>query len=190
MAGLDFPTLLDSGGKAKKRKRQSTGPTNTPAHKTPGTTQPRASASSAKSRGTRRSSTTTGSTSLLRGSSWEDSASSSGASSESGEPDFILAENEHEQHEGLVAETNEEAIIPKDLIHRLLYHHFQDKTKITINTTAKELVCKYVEIFVREALARSSYMKQEADGGRDDGGDGFREVEDLEECAPLLVLDF
>ena len=106
------------------------------------------------------------------------------------EPEFILAEIEHEQPQGVGSSSADEASIPQDLIHRLLHHHFQEKDTTVINTVAKEAVCKYVEVFVREALARSAFMRQEADSADGDRGDGFLEVEDLEKCAPLLVLDF
>lgn len=101
-----------------------------------------------------------------------------------------MAEIEHEQPLNGSKPSTDEVSIPQDLIHRLLHHHFQDKDKTSINPGAKEVVCKYVEVFVREALARSAFMRQEADGGDGDSGDGFLEVEDLEKCAPLLVLDF
>lgn len=55
---------------------------------------------------------------------------------------------------------------------------------------------KYVEVFVREALARCAFSRgereRERDGGGLDGGisDGFLEVEDLERVGGQIVLDF
>lgn len=62
-----------------------------------------------------------------------------------------------------------------------------DKTKIAVD--AKALVGKYIEIFVKEAIARCTHERAErdAEGG---GGDGWLELDDLERCAPQLVLDF
>ena len=82
------------------------------------------------------------------------------------------------------------------LLHRLLHHHFRDKDKTRITTDAKEVLGKYVEVFVREAIARSAFESQ-GKGADDDGGratvgcdDGFLEVEDLEKMGVQLVLDF
>lgn len=100
------------------------------------------------------------------------------------EPDMILAE---------ITTTNEPSPspIPEKLVHRLLAHHFEkaDKTKISVD--ARDLVSKYLEVFVREAIMRSAFEKDErqnADGGG--GGGGFLEVEDLERAAVQLCLDF
>lgn len=55
-------------------------------------------------------------------------------------------------------------------------------------------MAKYVDVFVREALARAAYERSGTGrDGRGGGGgvsDGFLEVEDLEKMAPQLVLDF
>ena len=63
-----------------------------------------------------------------------------------------------------------------------------------MSTTAKAVIGKYVEVFVREAIARCAFERQEKEKGDEDGdlrgGDGWLEVEDLEKSAPQLVLDF
>lgn len=53
---------------------------------------------------------------------------------------------------------------------------------------------KYVEVFVREAIMRCAYEKNEDtdEGGRADKqiGGGWLELEDLEKVAVQLCLDF
>jgi hypothetical protein len=76
----------------------------------------------------------------------------------------------------------------------MLHHNFRDKDRMRITTDAKEVLGKYVEVFVREAIARSAYESQ--GNGLDDAdegmrrADGFLEVEDLEKTGVQLVLDF
>jgi CENP-S associating Centromere protein X len=107
------------------------------------------------------------------------------------EPDYILAEVTH--NEGA---QDDEPIVPLALVHTLLNHHFSDKAKTRISQDAKALIGKYVDTFVREAIARSAFERQEksADDGAEElnrrGDDGWLEVEDLEKMAPQLVLDF
>ena len=51
------------------------------------------------------------------------------------------------------------------------------------------LTSRYIDIFVREALARAKHERARA--AKNDGiSDGFLQVEDLERLAPQLVLDF
>jgi hypothetical protein len=105
------------------------------------------------------------------------------------EPDFILAEVTHDDDKA-----SDEPAVPLSLLHRMLHHNFRDKDKTRITTDAKEVLGKYVEVFVREAIARSAYESQ--GNGPDDAGDsmrrgdGFLEVEDLEKTGVQLVLDF
>lgn len=73
-----------------------------------------------------------------------------------------------------------EPTIPPKLLTRLLHHHFQNE-KTKIGKDANEVVAKYVDIFVREALARAVYERSESEGGMDANGkravgDGFLEV--------------
>ncbi|KAF2124839.1 hypothetical protein P153DRAFT_361004 [Dothidotthia symphoricarpi CBS 119687] len=78
--------------------------------------------------------------------------------------------------------------IPAPLLARLLHENFED-SNTQIQKGAMNLVGKYMEIFVREALARA---KHERENSAKEGGvyDGFCQVEDLEKLAPQLVLDF
>ncbi|KAL2001817.1 hypothetical protein VTN02DRAFT_1192 [Thermoascus thermophilus] len=118
-----------------------------------------------------------------------DSASARSERSLSQEPDYILAEITTKPND---VESSDPTIPPK-LLTTILHHHFQsEKTKIAKD--ANVVVAKYVDIFVREALARATYERQESEGHTGSGGrsvgDGFLEVEDLEKLAPQLVLDF
>lgn len=105
------------------------------------------------------------------------SGSVNGERSQSQEPDYILAEivtNEKSRD----IEAGEPAIPPK-LLTKLLHHHFQNpKTKIAKD--ANEIVAKYIDIFVREALARAAYERTEGNKDTGDGRppimDGFLEV--------------
>jgi hypothetical protein len=105
------------------------------------------------------------------------SGSVNGERSQSQEPDYILAEivtNEKSRD----IESGEPAIPPK-LLTKLLHHHFQNsKTKIAKD--ANEVVAKYIDIFVREALARAAYERTEGNKDTGDGRpsimDGFLEV--------------
>ena len=67
--------------------------------------------------------------------------------------------------------------IPAKLLTRLLHHHFQnEKTKVAKD--ANTVVAKYVDVFVREAIARAAYERAETDsaGGGRRPADGFLEV--------------
>ncbi|KAF2230437.1 hypothetical protein EV356DRAFT_519859 [Viridothelium virens] len=77
--------------------------------------------------------------------------------------------------------------IPQKLLTRLLYEGFEDK-KTKIGKDAMTVVGKYMEIFVREAIARAAMEREGESGGG--LGDEFLEVEDLEKLAPQLLLDF
>ncbi|KAL8757143.1 MAG: hypothetical protein Q9184_004290 [Pyrenodesmia sp. 2 TL-2023] len=84
--------------------------------------------------------------------------------------------------------------IPPKLLTRLLHHHLEEKEGgiIKIGKDANALVGKYMETFVREAIARAAFERSQADEGAG-MGDGFLErlqVEDLEKLAPQLLLDF
>lgn len=78
--------------------------------------------------------------------------------------------------------------IPAPLLARLLHENFEDPNT-QIQKGAMTLTGRYMEIFVREALARAKHER--ARSARNDGiSDGFLQVEDLEKLAPQLVLDF
>ncbi|KGO74882.1 CENP-S complex, centromere protein X [Penicillium italicum] len=124
----------------------------------------------------------------------ESDSDSSGSSrsrsrSLSQEPDYILAEiTTTNQTEDV---TSSEPKIPSKLLTRLLHQHFQtEKTKVAKD--ANNVIAKYVDVFVREAIARAAYERAESDGntGGRSLGDGFLEVEDLEKMAPQLTMDF
>ncbi|KUL90291.1 hypothetical protein ZTR_02038 [Talaromyces verruculosus] len=111
--------------------------------------------------------------------------------STSPEPDYILAEIVTTNPKPRSIESDEPGIPPK-LLTTILHHHFQNK-KTKITKDANEVVAKYMDIFVREALARAAFERADAaskDGGGRYAGDGFLEVEDLEKLAPQMLLDF
>lgn len=89
------------------------------------------------------------------------------------EPEYILAEIMHGKPSEDV--TSSEPAIPGKLLTRLLHHNFQnEKTKVAKD--ANEVVAKYVDVFVREALARATYERAEGGDGGGAIGDGFLEV--------------
>ncbi|KUI62540.1 Centromere protein X [Cytospora mali] len=71
-----------------------------------------------------------------------------------------------------------EKTIPPELLTRIL-HEFFEKDGTRITKDANSAVAKYMDIFVKEAIARAA---AERDGG-------FFEVEDLEKIAPQLLFD-
>ncbi|KAL1651478.1 hypothetical protein SLS61_005429 [Didymella pomorum] len=78
--------------------------------------------------------------------------------------------------------------IPAPLLARLLHENFEDPNT-QIQKGAMTLTGRYMEIFVREALARAKHERGRS--VKNDGiSDGFLQVEDLEKLAPQLVLDF
>lgn len=73
--------------------------------------------------------------------------------------------------------TSSDPTIPSKLLTRLLHEHFQnDKTKVAKD--ANNVVAKYMDVFVREAIARAAYERAETNGsaGARSVGDGFLEV--------------
>ncbi|GAP88980.1 putative centromere protein X [Rosellinia necatrix] len=68
--------------------------------------------------------------------------------------------------------------IPPELLTRILHECFE-KDGTRISKDANKAVAKYMDIFVREAIARTAVEK----------GSGFLEVEDLEKVAPQLLMD-
>ncbi|PHH92786.1 hypothetical protein CDD83_5192 [Cordyceps sp. RAO-2017] len=71
-----------------------------------------------------------------------------------------------------------EKSISTDLLTRVLHEFFaKDATRISRDANAS--VAKYIDVFVREAIARAAVDKKA----------GFLEVEDLEKIAPQLLLD-
>ncbi|UNI19931.1 hypothetical protein JDV02_006073 [Purpureocillium takamizusanense] len=76
------------------------------------------------------------------------------------------------------AEGEAEKTIPRELLTRVL-HEFFAKDATRISRDANAAVGKYVDVFVREAIARAAVDKRS----------GFLEVDDLEKIAPQLLLD-
>ncbi|KAI0205769.1 CENP-S associating centromere protein X-domain-containing protein [Astrocystis sublimbata] len=68
--------------------------------------------------------------------------------------------------------------IPPELLTRIL-HEFFEKDGTRISKDANKAVAQYMDVFVREAIARTAREK----------GHGFLEVEDLEKVAPQLLMD-
>ncbi|PSR78410.1 CENP-S associating centromere protein X-domain-containing protein [Coniella lustricola] len=68
--------------------------------------------------------------------------------------------------------------IPPALLTRIL-HEFFEKEGTRITGDANEAVVRYMDVFVKEAIARAAAER----------GKGFLEVEDLEKIAPQLLLD-
>lgn len=80
--------------------------------------------------------------------------------------------------------------IPAELL-TVLLHSFFKKEGTRIGKEANRAVGMYMETFVREALARGAWIREEGNNGDGAGdGGGFLEVEDLEKLAPQLLLDF
>ncbi|CAG8923068.1 unnamed protein product [Penicillium salamii] len=91
------------------------------------------------------------------------------------EPDFILAEITTTNPVEDV--TSSDPKIPPKLLTRLLHEHFQnDKTKVAKD--ANNVVAKYVDVFVREAIARAAFERAETNDNAASRrvGDGFLEV--------------
>lgn len=82
--------------------------------------------------------------------------------------------------------------IPQPLLIRLLHEHFVDK-QTRIDKHAVQVFQKYIEVFVREAIARTALAKREKvarDGGGDEEDARWLELEDLEGVAAGMMLDF
>ncbi|THY19946.1 hypothetical protein D6D01_06946 [Aureobasidium pullulans] len=85
-------------------------------------------------------------------------------------------------------------LLPSPLLTRLLHESFDDKT-VKIGKDANALTARYLDLFVREAVARAAEVAKEKKemkeaGGQGDGDDVWLDVQDLEEVAPGLVMDF
>ncbi|KAF2726364.1 hypothetical protein K431DRAFT_213928 [Polychaeton citri CBS 116435] len=81
--------------------------------------------------------------------------------------------------------------IPRPLLARILHEHFDDpQTKI--DKQAIQVLDQYLEIFMRETIARSSLQKKEdvAQGTASQSDAGWLELKDLEKVAPGMLLDF
>ncbi|GAW13217.1 hypothetical protein ANO14919_025970 [Xylariales sp. No.14919] len=90
---------------------------------------------------------------------------------------------DREERDARESETDDEDVeqkktIPPELITRIL-HEFFEKDGTRISKDANKAIAKYMDIFVREAIARTAVEK----------GSGFLEVDDLEKVAPQLLMD-
>ncbi|KAJ9149841.1 hypothetical protein NKR23_g3974 [Pleurostoma richardsiae] len=83
---------------------------------------------------------------------------------------------DEEPNEG--ADESQQRTIPAELLTRIL-HGFFEKQSTRITRDSNAAVTKYIDVFVREAIARAAAEKDS----------GFLEVEDLEKVAPQLLLD-
>lgn len=88
--------------------------------------------------------------------------------------------------------------IPSALLTVLLQSHFVNKGqgngrgKVGATRMSKEATAaagKYIDTFVREAIARAAFGDGRGDGGGG-GNEGVLEVESLEKLCPQLLLDF
>jgi len=78
--------------------------------------------------------------------------------------DLDLDSNSH-PHAQVLAQPH---AIPQQLIARLLHEHFtQTDTRVT--KEAMDVLCKYVEVFAQEAIARACFGKDEGAGGGMEG---------------------
>ncbi|EME85981.1 uncharacterized protein MYCFIDRAFT_131731 [Pseudocercospora fijiensis CIRAD86] len=116
-------------------------------------------------------------------------------------PESIASHHDNEPPDDTVAgaraeiplptQSDDTPSIPQALLLRLLHESFQDKNT-KIDKHAIQVFQKYVEIFVRETLARCTLDKKEASerGEVAEIDAGWLELEDLEKAAPGLMLDF
>jgi histone H3/H4 len=85
-------------------------------------------------------------------------------------------------------------LLPSALLTRLLHESLENKTSTKIGKQANALTARYLDLFVREAVARAVEVAKERKEMREAGGEGVQdiwlEVQDLEEVAPGLVIDF
>ena len=109
------------------------------------------------------------------------------------EPDFILAEVTHEE-----ANSSTSASIPPDLLQLILHEHFQHTPKSKLAISAKQVISRYVDVFIREAIMRSNSERRGGEGAEDNEdnanaqvlSDQWLEVEHLEKVGAQMCLDF
>ncbi|KAK5116453.1 hypothetical protein LTR62_008001 [Meristemomyces frigidus] len=78
--------------------------------------------------------------------------------------------------------------IPAPLLTRLLHEQFASQAT-KIDRHALKVLQKYMEVFVRESIARTALAKREK-GGVEDDDRRWLELEDLEAVAAGVLLDF
>ncbi|KAL5342445.1 CENP-S associating centromere protein X-domain-containing protein [Aspergillus crustosus] len=107
------------------------------------------------------------------------------------EANYILAEITHTEPAQEDVLSSDPSIPPK-LLTKLVHHHFRNK-KTKMAKDANAVIAKYIDVFVREAVARAALEREEGNNAASGGsrvGDGFLEVEDLEKMGPQLAMDF
>ncbi|KAK1723212.1 hypothetical protein CaCOL14_001113 [Colletotrichum acutatum] len=102
-----------------------------------------------------------------------DAPASRGRREEADDAEEEAEEEEEAENEG------PDNTIPPELLTRLL-HEFFEKDDTRLSKDANLAAGKYMDIFVREAIARCVHERP----------GGFLEVEDLEKIAPQLLMDF
>lgn len=83
--------------------------------------------------------------------------------------------------------------LPRALLARLVHENFDDKT-VRMSKPANEVLARYMNIFMREAVARAAEGKKErlgvGTGGMAVDEEIWLDVEDLERVTGGLLLDF
>ncbi|KAI4722876.1 hypothetical protein E4T48_00893 [Aureobasidium sp. EXF-10727] len=110
------------------------------------------------------------------------------------QPEPLPAAPTHPAAAAIGSKKDDIPLLPSALITRLLHESFEDKS-MKIGKDANALTARYLDLFVREAVARATEVAKERREMREAGGqkvdDGlWLDVQDLEEVAPGLVLDF
>ncbi|KAI1916448.1 hypothetical protein LOZ39_003379 [Ophidiomyces ophidiicola] len=116
----------------------------------------------------------------------------------SSDPDYILAEIIPPKEDKRTPLETAEPDFPPKLLAAIIHRHMKQKgEKMRITKDANRLYAKYIDIFIKEAVARAIHERQETlktDGVERDRIrsmiDSYLEVEDLEKLAPQLLLDF
>ncbi|KAI5197392.1 hypothetical protein E4T39_07348 [Aureobasidium subglaciale] len=109
------------------------------------------------------------------------------------QPAPVPPQPQHTAATGIGGPKDDIPLLPSALITRLLHESFDDKS-VKIGKDANALTARYLDLFVREAVARATEVAKERKEMKEAGGQGDQEVwldvQDLEEVAPGLVLDF
>lgn len=138
---------------------------------------PKQSAPSSRARG-KRASTGRGGRAAANAGNKRHSAAAASVSEADGPLDQAQGEGEDEDEDEVEGEQGK--TIPAALLTRLL-HEFFAKEGTRLTKDANTAVARYMDVFIREAIARSVAER--------DDSHGFLEVEDLEKIAPQLLLD-
>jgi len=117
--------------------------------------------------------------------------------------DLTRTQSDTAQSPPQAADMDEIPGLPPALLTRLIHENTLDKTALKISKPANELMRTYVDVFVREAVARAAEGRKERERERGGVGVGrvgagvgagvqdlWLDVEDLERVVPGLLLDF